>query len=428
MDRQLTYDGQVPQTTDLLNTNKNVLLGLGYFMQDMLGVSTLVAALPCTPTAPASLNVNVGPGRIYALETVDSVAYSDLGTDTVDSVIKQGINLNTTELSCPAPSTPGTSIIYLIEGTYSENDIDSAVLPYYNATTPASPLSGPGGLGASQPTRRAGSVGLLSKAGIPAATGTEVAPATDSGYVPLYWVTVAYGQTTITGANIQVAPGAPFISGTLLTEAVADGRYLKLAGGVLTGALTGTSAIFQAATVNGINVQNAALFTSGMLAPAQIAAGAPSVNTFARGDSTWSTVSFANLTGQIASGQIPIGAVTQYQSAFSIAWSQITGTKNADQLQGRVLAPGGISYSGFGIANYDGNGDLGAAYFNQGSPNNENPAVSQVIVTTGGDNFFRKAGIAYLLEQMMLSGAVQIQADPGGTPANGTPGTIVFYY
>jgi hypothetical protein len=33
--------------------------------------------------------------------------------------------------------------------------------------------------------------------------------------VPLYYVTVSYGQTTITSANIATATGAPFISATL---------------------------------------------------------------------------------------------------------------------------------------------------------------------------------------------------------------------
>lgn len=38
------------------------------------------------------------------------------------------------------------------------------------------------------------------------------------------------------------------------------------------------------------------------------------------------------------------------------------------------------------------------------------------------------AGQASLLEALMLSNAVTLEADPGGTPANGTPGTIVAYY
>ncbi|MGC8517898.1 MAG: hypothetical protein ACP5P4_05135 [Steroidobacteraceae bacterium] len=35
---------------------------------------------------------------------------------------------------------------------------------------------------------------------------------------------------------------------------------------------------------------------------------------------------------------------------------------------------------------------------------------------------------AYLLENAMLSNAVTLEPDPGGTPANGTPGSIVAYY
>ena|GEM_PF-3762364 len=51
------------------------------------------------------------------------------------------------------------------------------------------------------------------KAGAPSASPTP--PAADAGFVPLYYVTVSYGQTTITSANIATATGAPFISATL---------------------------------------------------------------------------------------------------------------------------------------------------------------------------------------------------------------------
>lgn len=43
---------------------------------------------------------------------------------------------------------------------------------------------------------------------------------------------------------------------------------------------------------------------------------------------------FANLTDSIANGQVPVGAVTQHQAALAIAFSQITGTVDADLLDG----------------------------------------------------------------------------------------------
>jgi hypothetical protein len=46
------------------------------------------------------------------------------------------------------------------------------------------------------------------------------------------------------------------------------------------------------------------------------------------------------------------------------------------------------------IAARDGNGDIFARYLNQSSSNGENPTPSQVIVTNGSDNYFRKSSLA----------------------------------
>lgn len=106
-------------------------------------------------------------------------------------------------------------------------------------------------------------------------------------------------------------------------------------------------------------------------------------------------ISFIQLVGTISNAQILPAAVTQYQNFLSIAWTQLTGTKNADQLQGHVLGPSG-SFSASTIPIYDSSGYLYAGYFNQNSGNNENPPISQIIVTNGTDNYFRKASLAAL--------------------------------
>lgn len=366
MDRQIIYPGQIPLETDLLNTNRNVLIGLGLLAQDIFGTGTIVGGLPCTPTAPASLAVLLGGGRIYALETVDATAYSSLPLDTTDQILKQGIVLGSTTLSCPAPVTPGFAINYLIEGGYQDQDTTSVVLPYYNASNPSSAWSGPNNTGASQATQRKGIVSLIAKAGIPAATGSQATPAADAGYVPLYVVTVIFGQTTVVGGNIVQAPGAPFIAGGLLTQAAANLLYLRLSGGTLSGPLSGTSANFQSLTVNGTSVTDASILQTGLIAAARI-----------------SSIS-----------------VTQWQGALSIGWNQITGTKNADQLNGLVASSAPTAGS---IAARDAGGNLFAAYLNQGSGNNENPAISQIFVNNGSDGYLRKASFAYLMAQMTLS-------------------------
>lgn len=536
MDRVLIYQGAVPLEEDLLNTNRNALIGMGLLMLDIFGTATVVGGLPCTPTAPGSLNVLVGPGRIYALEVVDQTAYSSLAADTVDDIVKQGINLASTTLSCPAPGTVGFSTNYLIEAIFEEQDTTNVVLSYYNSASPGNPLSGPGGNNAAQPTKRQGIVSLQAKAGIPAATGTQTTPAVDSGYVPLYVVTVPFGLTAIAAGNISVYPGAPFITGAFLTQPLADQRYLKLSGGVLTGALTGTSGIFTGLTVNGTSVQNAAVLTSGLVNAAQLGTGTPAAGKFLNGANAWNWVDFSNLTGSIANGQVPVGAVTQWQTSLSIsgsqvsgpvaqantiansggfatfhwvgqngqpqwlwgsndsanfyvwnpsnfnvnsvqglapsvatvanslvardgsgfiwgniefsqlvgsiansqvpsaavtqwqgslaiAWGQITGTKNADELQGFTAS---TAAAGSTVVLRDANGYGWFAYLNQSSGQNENPAISQVMVTNASDNFLRKAGLAYFHEQAMLTET--IAAWSGTPPASGAPGQVWEFF
>jgi hypothetical protein len=62
------------------------------------------------------------------------------------------------------------------------------------------------------------------------------------------------------------------------------------------------------------------------------------------------------------------------------------------------------SAAGSTIALRDASGYLYAGYFNQGSGNNENPAISQIMVTNGSDNFLRKASVATLASALSAVG------------------------
>lgn len=215
MDRGIVYPGAIPQDTDLLNVNKNAMVALGFLMQAVLGTSVSADGLACTPHSPANLTVNVGPGSIHSLQNIDGTAYGTLAADTTNQIVKQGINPSTVNLSCPAPATTGQSINYLIQAAYQDTDSGPAVLPYYNASNPSVPWSGPNNTGVSQNTVRKGQCLVGVKAGIAAATGSQVTPAPDAGYVGLYVVTVANGQTTITSGNITQLASAPFIPAKL---------------------------------------------------------------------------------------------------------------------------------------------------------------------------------------------------------------------
>lgn len=225
MDRQITYPGQIPLDTDLLNTNKNAMVALAALSADVFGTITQASGLACTPSTPAALTVQVGAGRIYSLQNIDGTAYSSLAADTTHQILKQGILLDPVTLACAAPTTVGYSINYLIQAAYQDSDTNLVTLPYYNASNPTQAYQGPAGNGTSQATARKGIVVLSAKAGIAATTGTQTTPAADVGYVGLYSVTVAYGQTTITAPNISTLSGAPFVTNfsTLASTTSANG-------------------------------------------------------------------------------------------------------------------------------------------------------------------------------------------------------------
>ena len=232
MDRAIVYVGAIPLETDILNTNKNSMVGLSKLSAAILGTTTLVNGFTCIPTGPASLQVQVTAGEIYSLQNTDSTAYSTLAADTVNQLIKQGIQLGTVTLSAPAPATGGQSINYLVQVTYQDSDLLPVVLPYYNASNPSQAYSGPANAGTTNNTVRKGLATVGIKTGISAATGSQVTPTVDAGYTALFVVSVANGQTQITAPNIATSGLAPFISETLtqkISQTTGDARYVQSA-------------------------------------------------------------------------------------------------------------------------------------------------------------------------------------------------------
>jgi hypothetical protein len=212
MDRIIVYPGGIPLDTDLLSTNRNAMVALGYLAQAALGSGTVVDGLACLPTSPALLTVNVGPGSIAQMTVLEANPYGSLAADTTDPLVKVGINTGTTSFALAAPTTSGQSINYLIQATLLESDINPVVLPYYNAANPAQPFSGPNNSGTPQNTERSQRASLQLKAGAPAITGTQSTPPVDSGWVGLYVIAVNFGQSQITAAGITTLPTAPFIA------------------------------------------------------------------------------------------------------------------------------------------------------------------------------------------------------------------------
>ena len=229
MDRGIIYPGQVPLETDLLFAQKSTMVGLAKLAAAMLGTSTFANGLSVVPNSPAALNVLINPGEIYSLVNLDGSAYSSISADTTHQIVKQGISLDQVTLGCAAPGTVGFSINYLIEASYLDTDGTPVVLPYYNASNPSTAYSGPANAGTTQNTRRLGQVSLVAKAGVAATTGTQTTPAADAGYVGLYVVTVAYGQTQITVGNIAAVAGAPVLPSAGIVAGGFQGNYFNIA-------------------------------------------------------------------------------------------------------------------------------------------------------------------------------------------------------
>jgi hypothetical protein len=209
MDRIMVYPGAIPLDTDLLATNRNTMVALGHLAQMILGSAPVVSGLACTPTVPASMSVSVSPGSIAQMSVVDASPYGSLPADPNDALVKIGINQSATLFTLQAPLVPGQTVAYLLEATLQETDTNPVALPYYNAANPAQPYSGPGNSGQPQATRRSQTVQMQLKAGAPAASGSQLVPVADAGWMPLHVITVTYGQSTIDQTGIVSAFNSP---------------------------------------------------------------------------------------------------------------------------------------------------------------------------------------------------------------------------
>jgi microcystin-dependent protein len=227
--RVIVYTNQVPYETDVLRTNLYQLTDVCNLAETVLGVGignpVLARGLPCAPISPPGMAVTVGPGVFYSFQFLDATAYGVLPADTNPNHMqyKQGINFDPQTFNTPAPTTaPGDSQIYLIQGEFQTQDVNNVSRPYFNSANPTQPIFN------SNFDTRQDLVFLSVKAGSPAPSPSPPAP--DAGFTALYYVTVAYGQTSVVSGNISVVPGAPFITESLtqkISSSSGDMRYVQ---------------------------------------------------------------------------------------------------------------------------------------------------------------------------------------------------------
>jgi hypothetical protein len=211
MDRAVVYSSAIPTDSDILQPQQNAMVALGYALKAAYGTNTVIVGLQCTPTAPASMQITVGPGGIIAQDVVESTPYGSIVADTGDPLTKMGINITSTSFTMTMPSTAGQSQNYLIQCAFSEADDSPATLAYYNSLNPSQPFTGPANSGTPQNTRRAQRASLVLKVGTPQNAGSQLTPTVDPGYIGLWVITVANGQTSITASSISPFANAPFL-------------------------------------------------------------------------------------------------------------------------------------------------------------------------------------------------------------------------
>jgi hypothetical protein len=211
LDRLIEYPSEILYETELLGMQRNMMVALAKLAEACIGTSTIVDGLLVGVSTPAALSVAVAPGSIFAQVALDATAYSSLTADNAHQIVKNGINLDATTLVITPPATAGQSINYLIEAAISETDTQSVTLAYFNSANPAQAFAGVNNNGVPQATVRRCAVTLVAKAGVAAATGSQVTPTPDAGSVGLAVVTVSNGQSTITAGNITNLSTAPRI-------------------------------------------------------------------------------------------------------------------------------------------------------------------------------------------------------------------------
>jgi hypothetical protein len=297
----MVYPSALPQDTDVLNTNKYALLDSSFQNAAIIGQSgSFVAGLACTPTGPASLQVNVGVGSIFQVDPTDANAYGSLGIDNT-TIMKMGILQAPVTLTITPPATSGFSQVYLVEAIIQDQDSGSFTLSYFNSSNENQPFSGPNNSGSPNFTQRLCNCVIALKAGVAATTGTQTTPAPDVGYVGLFAITVANGQTQITSPNIVQLATAPFFP-TLpqVPYQVQGGTYIYA--GQDTGAANAYVVTFQpgqpipASYTSGLTVKFKAL---------NACSGASTVNVNGLGNvAIRRATGVALTTGDIVSGQV----------------------------------------------------------------------------------------------------------------------------
>lgn len=211
MDRPKIYSQANIRIFDHAKGWQDQLKGFGGLAEDLFGnTNSIITKFAATQQSPASMIVNLQEGRIYQLSAIDGTAYSSLPANS-EIIFQQGytpaqtLTFNTTGLSSGQSKYALVVCRFTQPDAIRPDDPTDGVLGFFNAANPAQPLQGPGNSGAALTTVRKGFAEVSIVYGTAATTGSHTPPPVPSGYVPMYLVSIAFGQTTITSGQIQVS-------------------------------------------------------------------------------------------------------------------------------------------------------------------------------------------------------------------------------
>lgn len=281
------------------------------WISDSLG-STGPEFTGLTATPGTGLAIALAPGAIYQYEAIDPTAWAGLSADTTQWML-QGISFSSVTLTgFAAPGTAGQSITYLVEGQVQVLDNPAASLPFYNSGNPLVPT-----YIAQSPTRQ-NIVAFNIKAGAAATTGSQTAPAPDSGWVPLWSVTVANGESQILVGDITLAPNAPQFSGfvkvgtsgspVLLSPGAPQTGFINISGNLTIGTTSGTAIVFGP---QGILNSGGTTSSNNFVNAGFQGANSGTIGVYANGFSNVATAVFDKL------GNVTIGAAVLYSGTHA---------------------------------------------------------------------------------------------------------------
>lgn len=160
--------------------------------------------------------------------------------------------------------------------------------------------------------------------------------------------TFAGTTNTFSGAIVVGTPtGGGEGNGTINAQAM----YIN---GVAVG--TGAGSVTSVGVTSGnagISVSGSPITSSGTITvtgntfttstPGLVPASGGGTANWLRADGTWDQLTFSVISGTLSNAQVPVGAVTQWQSSLSIGWSQITGAPTLHNITISTSAPSGGS-------------------------------------------------------------------------------------